>query len=668
MTPGRRKTIALCMMVRNEEPILERCLSSVRPLIDSWVVCDTGSTDKTPEVVARALKGLPGELHRTSWVDFGSNRSELMELARGAADYLLLIDADMTVRSQGPLPALSADAYLLRETGGLDFGVLRMVRGDRHWWYEGSTHEHIATDGRYSQEVLDELLIEHHADGSARRDKLLRDAGLLKRDIRRDPSNPRPVFYLAQTYRDLGRVDLAIEHYRRRVEMGGWDEEVFYSALQQGALTAQEDLDAAIPLLLRAWERRPSRAEPLYELARAHRVRADYQLAELFSARGLAIPYPRDVLFIHRWVYDWGLALEHALALQGLGRARDARTELRRLLRDGNLPAELALSLAELAPLTSSGRRATGRHAPRRLAELAPSARIGEIQIDVRPRWPPFNPSIAADGDGFRMIVRTANYAIERGVLHEEGVQQNLNYVLHLDDQLSVSSIEPLVDASLRARRFPSRVRGPEDCRLFELGGRWHATATVCDLNPDERREIGLLELDGATIADTTVLRGPGALRHEKNWMPFVVDGEMLLVYGCGPTVVLRCDPATKETTEVARHAAPAWASGLRGGSQGVSVGDGHLFVAHDVTTDSDALRYVHRFILLDDEHRLTAASRPFSFAADRVEFCAGMAPYGDELVLSFGVSDAAAGLAVVGRDEVLALLETVVAKTSRRT
>ena len=41
------KKIALCMIVKNEEKIIERCLSSVLPLIDSWVIVDTGSTDGT---------------------------------------------------------------------------------------------------------------------------------------------------------------------------------------------------------------------------------------------------------------------------------------------------------------------------------------------------------------------------------------------------------------------------------------------------------------------------------------------------------------------------------------------------------------------------------------------------------------------------------------------
>ena len=116
-TAAGKQTIALCMIVRNEAEILGRCFESVRGLIDSWVICDTGSTDATREVVRSGLAGIPGRLLEADWVDFGHNRSELMASARGAADYLLLLDADMTVwsgtapcRGSTPTPICSARA------------------------------------------------------------------------------------------------------------------------------------------------------------------------------------------------------------------------------------------------------------------------------------------------------------------------------------------------------------------------------------------------------------------------------------------------------------------------------------------------------------------------------------------------------------------------------
>ncbi|MGZ4384879.1 MAG: tetratricopeptide repeat-containing glycosyltransferase [Gaiellaceae bacterium] len=655
------QTIGLCMIVRNEAEIVERCIASVIDLVDTWVICDTGSTDATRDVVRTALATKPGVLHELPWTDFGRARTELLTLARGTADYLLLIDADMTVLQRGDLPPLAADAYMLRETGSLDFGVIRLVRGDRRWWFEGSTHEYIATDGRFDQEQLDSLLIEHHADGAARPQKLIRDVGLLKRDLARNPENARAVFYLAQTFRDLGKHELAIEYYRRRVEMRGWNEEVFYANLQEGILKAERDLDWGVPVLLEAWQRRPTRAEPLYELARLYRARGDVSLAHLFASRGLEVAYPNDTLFIHRFVYDWGILLERALAAAELGRIDEAAADLHELELREHLPEHVLEFVRDgLANLDErNGRRMNARSGgPERLSALAPSLRMGEIKLDVKPSWPCFNPSVAADGDAFRMIVRTANYQIERGVLHSDGILQNVNYLLALDRDLGVTSIEPIVDRSEGLRRYHSQVQGYEDCRLIEFDGRWYATATVSELNPTERREVALLELDGPDIVAVHPLRSPRRGRHEKNWMPFVAHDSLAVVYSCGPTVVLRCDPASGNVEPISRRSAPPFAAEFRGGSQGIPVENGHLFVVHEVDRSEAKLRYLHRFVLLGDDLAISALSRPFTFISDRVEFCAGLARQGDSLILSFGVSDAAAGLAVVSTDEALGLLE----------
>ena len=84
----KTKTITLCMIVKDEARVIERCLASVLPLIDYWVIVDTGSTDGTQEKIRKFFEnvGIPGELHERPWKDFGHNRSEALELARSKAD------------------------------------------------------------------------------------------------------------------------------------------------------------------------------------------------------------------------------------------------------------------------------------------------------------------------------------------------------------------------------------------------------------------------------------------------------------------------------------------------------------------------------------------------------------------------------------------------------
>jgi predicted GH43/DUF377 family glycosyl hydrolase len=290
----------------------------------------------------------------------------------------------------------------------------------------------------------------------------------------------------------------------------------------------------------------------------------------------------------------------------------------------------------------------------------------------VIPAWPQFNPSIAADGDGFRMIVRTSNYRLEDGVYHFEpgSVVRTINYVVALDAALRVTEVAVLEDASEGPPIHPASVLGYEDCRLLRVGDGWVATATVRDRNAEERDEIALLELDGARVSAVHIAGStPG--RNEKNWMPFTDGGTLHFVYGLDPPAVLRWDAGSASTTVVAGD--PVRERGrYRGGSQGVEVDGGWLFVVHEALGWGAHRRYVHRFVLLDAEHRLVGVSPPFTFAHEPIEFCAGIAPRGGDLVLSFGIEDQEAHLAVVSRDEVIELLappgdlpdEAAVAKT----
>ena len=135
------------MIVKDEIEVLEECFASCRELIDYWVICDTGSTDGTQELIRRELVDIPGELHERPWVDFGHNRSELMALARGKADYLLLLDADWVIDAlPEQLANLTADAYLVRFGTGVDFYRKTLVSGRLDWRFIGAVHEYIVSD------------------------------------------------------------------------------------------------------------------------------------------------------------------------------------------------------------------------------------------------------------------------------------------------------------------------------------------------------------------------------------------------------------------------------------------------------------------------------------------------------------------------------------------
>jgi glycosyltransferase involved in cell wall biosynthesis len=324
---GSRKRVCLVMIVKDEGAVIRRCLNSIKPYLDFWLICDTGSSDGTPDIVREELKGIPGELHQTPWIDFAHNRNEALQLARGKGDYLLLLDADMTVNVQADFrDQLEADSYLVRFEGPLDYYYPYLIQSRHDWKYVGVTHERLCADTARTQEKCRFLSITHHCDGHSRSEKYQRDIKLLTEGLAAEPDNARYMFYLAQSYRELGLGGQAFEWYAKRAEQGGWEEEVWHSLYQmarikhQSALRWPDVLDA----YLMAYQYRPSRLEPLLPVARHYREQGHYHLGLLFSRVVTEVPYPDDILFIERSCYEWELPLEYAICCYWLGLHEEA--------------------------------------------------------------------------------------------------------------------------------------------------------------------------------------------------------------------------------------------------------------------------------------------------------------------------------------------------------
>src|SRR5690606_13520574 len=102
------------------------------------------------------------------------------------------------------------------------------------WRWVGVLHEHLDAGRPVAQPRVEGVWINVTPDGPRSSDpqKYAKDAAVLEQALRDEPGNARYVFYLAQSWRDAGRRDLALQHYRHRADMGGWDEEVWYSLLQ----------------------------------------------------------------------------------------------------------------------------------------------------------------------------------------------------------------------------------------------------------------------------------------------------------------------------------------------------------------------------------------------------------------------------------------------------
>ncbi len=340
--------VCLNMIVKNEAHVIERCLRSVLPFVDSWVIVDTGSTDGTQALIRRIMQGVPGELYERPWKNFGHNRSEALDLAREHGDYLFMIDADevLMLPPSYRRPALTAPVYAL----DVDYAELRYARvclidARLPWRWMGVLHEYLDCGQPLPSQRLPEAVVRVFPDGARSQQgaaqKFAADAAVLEKALVEEPDNERYVFYLAQSYRDAGQLERALQRYDQRAAMGRWIEEVWYSR-QAAALIAESlshDANVVIGRFLGAYETRPERGgETLGQLARYCRLRQQYASARLFAERAMAIAKPSDLLFVEPGWYDWRCQDEYAIASYWTGHYEDCRRVCDALLAGSALP------------------------------------------------------------------------------------------------------------------------------------------------------------------------------------------------------------------------------------------------------------------------------------------------------------------------------------------
>ncbi len=654
-----KPSLALNMIVRNEAARINRCLSSVLPYVKNVVILDTGSTDGTPALIYAACDaaGVPCTVATSSFVNFSQARNEAFALAKvnnlpdAWCQFALLMDADMELVVDDPAAfhALGANALsydMMQKAGTISYANRRIVNMScPKDPYVGVTHEYIdvPSDGMISgAHFID------HADGSNRKDKYARDIRLLTEALADDPGNARYWYYLANSYMDAGDFKKAVAAYDKRIEIGGWDEEV-HSAVMKRA-SCYNDLgepDKFVAGMIGAYSFRPQRAEPLYDLARYYREKGNTTAALLFAKAGLNIKRPNDLLFVNDFVYSHGLRFEYSVA--GFYSSSE---------REGAYRATNALALDPTCPAEfRRGARNNLFWYTKPLKEHCPGLSQHRIEFEPPAGFTAMNPSIV-EGDPPLCNIRCVNYTInERGqyMIGDKGCQDapidTRNFILRMDG----SGLAKEVIWIRSPAKFPL-VTGLEDIRLYRHGNNsLYFSATVREISEGGYCQIvrgRLIESDDTYfVSDFKVLSEEGA--YEKNWMPKPEAGKNDFIYRLDTIVhtdLDRADPGRVATV----NPIELYVNDISGSSQLVPYHDGWIAVVHEATLGPDSKRtYWHRFALFDHDGALYKLSRPFVFQDRQIEFCTGMVVNGDNLLITFGVRDAEAWIAEVPIEEV---------------
>ena len=311
-TPATGLTLSLCMIVRDEEEMLGRCLAAVAPAVDEIVVVDTGSSDRTIEI-ARSFGARVLEREWTG--SFADARNASFDAATG--DWLLYLDADEVVVAEdvAALRALTGqtwrEAFWFNEinyTGELGDGTatkhlaLRAFRNRPEYRFEGRLHEQI-TDPlplhlpeRFG--MLD-VRIEHFGYLGAVRDakeKSRRNVELLERQRQEGRTDLFFHFNLGSEYFAIDDVERACAEFERAWELVERDPEAgkrsfvpLLAGRSVAALRACGRLEQAFDRAAAALERFPSFTDLVYEQGLVRRSQERYDEAIALFERCLAM-------------------------------------------------------------------------------------------------------------------------------------------------------------------------------------------------------------------------------------------------------------------------------------------------------------------------------------------------------------------------------------------
>jgi tetratricopeptide (TPR) repeat protein len=346
-----KQTICLNMIVKDEKPVILQCLKSVKPFIDHWVIVDTGSTDGTQAQIREIMKDIPGELFERPWVNFSHNRNEALSLAKGRADYYLLIDADevLVATPSFHFPKLTADLYSIpihmTKTDGSVVTSPRafLIRDQSACRWVGVLHETIDPKSVNSFAEIGNLMIQTDmVSGHRSQDpnKFLKDAKMLEKALETDPENYRNLFLMGASYELAGKLELALQAFEKcsSLKNCGFDE-LYRSLFQIGVL--QERLGKSPDLFLASYEKAiqfyPNRAEPLFFIANYYVKKNDFKKAYEFFKKASELPLPEQS-YVERSIYTWASLYNLEVCAESLGKTDEAKELLNQLLFCPELP------------------------------------------------------------------------------------------------------------------------------------------------------------------------------------------------------------------------------------------------------------------------------------------------------------------------------------------
>jgi len=623
------KIIFICM-IKNEEKIIERCLQNALLVTDAICVTDTGSTDNTCSKVEEIFKTLniPTKLYQDTWKNFGHNRSNSFnntvdfckELGWDlSTTYGLLLDGDMVLK---PINfnknILTANGYkIIQKNSSLEYYNTRLIKLGHPWRCMGVTHEY--WDGSSTEALSKDMIyIDDIGDGGAKHDKFDRDIRLLTQGLIDEPTNVRYVFYLAQSLKDTGKFKDAIKMYKKRISMGGWFEEVWYSHYMIGKcwliLKNEEKFES---WMNKAYKYRKERAETMYELTKYFREVGQQIKSYHYYTIGSKIPYPKsDLLFIEnnvyeKYLFEYELSIIHYYVypnnrLDGLKQTINYLNKYTHnehsVYNNMDFYMFRILDIGEKIELNQPNQ---GDYVPTSVALLKYN---NEIIANVRY----VNYKILANGT--YMMSLNNDLSISHPV-------KTKNAIVKLDNNFETNSNLIFMTENIDSKLAKlTNILGLEDIRLFINNNQIKCIATSREFSTNSTNSIVIADynLDTNCIENGAIIKSPNPNECEKNWIP--INDEIIykwypLQIGKIENNILTINKSI-DTPNILKH--------VRGSSNVVEYNNEYWVVVHGVKYTTPR-KYYHLIVVLDKEYKINKYTVPFYFDTYKIEYCLGL-------------------------------------------
>ena len=351
--------ICFALVCKNEEKCILTALESVYKFISYWVICDTGSTDKTVELIENFFKEkeIPGELFHDPWVSFGHNKTLLFDRCYKKADYILHFDADDYFVGDLKFVGGKTRYYINVRKVNINYPRLLLFDCNYKWKFCGVAHTTIKcldnenpTTGYL---ISDQFYMYSTPDTGARSfdpEKYNKDAKKLKKQffdtLIFDPDNlnTRSIFYTAQSYRDYGNLEESAKWYNLYLKFKDtWIEERYISYLNLGNIYKLLGYDFKLieKMYLLAIDLINDRAEAYYQLGVLYNQtkNQEYSYKLLIKAKNIKFEdaSKKYILFLNKRCYEKHILDELSVACYWTNKIQEGIGYLSQIIDDPEL-------------------------------------------------------------------------------------------------------------------------------------------------------------------------------------------------------------------------------------------------------------------------------------------------------------------------------------------